>query len=271
MGAKLLLFCSLHDMPATGAHVAGVLKFLQLSVRVQPPMPPSPQRAAQPAQQQDGLCAAAGEDLAAQVAAAARRQAIPSVHDWQFEDVDCKAASSSARSSKSSSANWPAAVASSTATKAACSGKGGASAQQPVLHDGGSPSAAVLDAGDDLESPINILRGAAQMLVMLTLMYVLLDMGAAVYKGQSPVQQLLVSLAQLKHIAGIMLVPLGMMCLGLVLAICQYGLSRPQLQPPHSHTWSGTSRTGSTGPADGKAGASCKAGASSSAAPLADA
>jgi hypothetical protein len=63
------------------------------------------------------------------------------------------------------------------------------------------------------------------MLAMLMVMYLLLEVVAAVYKGRSPAQQLLTSLVQLKDLLGIMLVPLAMMCLGGVLAVWQFGLS----------------------------------------------
>jgi hypothetical protein len=138
------------------------------------------------------------------------------VQKWVFEDVDCKVLSKSdchapvGSSSSPDSGNDVSAL-----TKPAGKFAHGAS---------GTVAGAAVDS-DGQQSPYMVFRGATQMLVMLMVMYLLLEVVAAVCKGRSPAQQLLMSLVQLKDLLGIMLVPLAMMCLGGVLAVWQFGLS----------------------------------------------
>lgn len=136
------------------------------------------------------------------------------VEEWVFEDVDCKGAAgeSDCRSPSSSSSN------------PGLSKPDGKPAAGPAGGVPGAHAAAVRDSGSQ-QSPYVIFRGATQMLGMLLVMYLLLEVLAAVYKGRSPAWQLLESLTQLKELLGIMLVPLAMMCLGGVLAVWQFGLN----------------------------------------------
>jgi hypothetical protein len=138
-----------------------------------------------------------------------------SVQDWKFEEVVCKKSSSDVGDNSSSSGE-------------------GSSLKKRSGKQGGRTAAdagAGAGAADGQQSPYVIFRGAAQMLAMLLLMYLLLQVCAAVYKGHSPVSQLRAALSQVKDLLGIMLVPLAMMCLGGVLAIWQFGFSEGPAQP----------------------------------------
>jgi hypothetical protein len=65
-------------------------------------------------------------------------------------------------------------------------------------------------------------RAALQVMVMLLLMYLLIDVTAAIVKGKKPAQELLRSLTQIKALLQLMLAPLSMMLVGLLLAVFQY-------------------------------------------------
>jgi hypothetical protein len=91
------------------------------------------------------------------------------------------------------------------------------------------------------------------MLAMLLLMYLLLQVCAAVYKGHSPIAQLRSALSQVNDLLGIMLVPLAMMCLGGVLAIWQFGFSEGPAQPGQQQQRVQLHGSGKRDPAAGKA------------------
>jgi hypothetical protein len=73
------------------------------------------------------------------------------------------------------------------------------------------------------QSPLHIVRAALQVMAMLLLMYLLIDLTAAIVKGKKPVQELLRSLKQIKALLQLMLAPLSMMLVGLLVAVFQYG------------------------------------------------
>jgi hypothetical protein len=169
----------------------------------------------------------AGQLLQEEGSSAAAAAGLKPVQEWVFEEVDCKGgavhgSSSSDGASTSDSSMLP-----------VLSGKSGS---RTAAGASAAEVAAAVEA-EGQQSPYVIFRGAAQMLAMLLVMYLLLEVAAAVYKGRSPAQLLLLSLTQLKELLGIMLVPLAMMCLGGVLAVWQFGLGggpNQADQQPHS-------------------------------------
>jgi hypothetical protein len=231
LGTRLLLTAAVSGMSATSAHLHAIM------LVVRDLLAASPAQAA-PAAPVGAAAAAAGDADAPAAAHAEAADDEPSSHssasavlqeggfspagaaglkpveEWVFEDVDCKgnaAGEPDCRSPSSSSSNPGL---SKPDGKAAAGPAGGVSGDAAAVHESGAQ-----------QSPYVIFRGATQMLAMLLVMYLLLEVLAAVYKGRSPAQQLLESLAQLKDLLGIMLVPLAMMCLGGVLAVWQFGLN----------------------------------------------
>jgi hypothetical protein len=253
LGTRLLLTAVISGMSATSAHLHAIMSVLRDLMETTPEQEPAapaaaaaPVAAAAPAAAADGPAAAAAAAdadapvLDAQGGAAAEAEAgtdapssssdnvqevgssaataagVTPVQEWVFEDVDCKG---------SSMPDCQAPVGSSSSPDS--TDDAGALAK-PAGKSGPGASGSVASAGaesDGQQSPYMIFRGAAQMLAMLTVMYLLLELVAAVYKGRNPAEQLLASLVQLKDLLGIMLVPLAMMCLGGVLAVWQFGLS----------------------------------------------
>lgn len=241
LGTRLLLSAVVSGMSATSAHLHAIMlvvRDLLASTHVRAPAaraaaaaPAAHGAADVPAAEAEALAASDGEEADEDASrshssssssvqqeegvSAAGAAGLKPVEEWVFEDVDCKGAAAGepdCRSASSSSSNQglfkP-------------DGKPAAGPAGGVL--GGHP-AAVGDTGSQ-QSPYMIFKGAAQMMAMLLVMYLLLEVLAAVYKGRSPAQQLLESLTQLKELLGIMLVPLAMMCLGGVLAVWQFGLN----------------------------------------------
>lgn len=244
LGTRLLLTAVISGMSATSAHLHAIMSVLRELMESTPDpeaaapaaAAAAPVAAAAPAASADAGASAldAQESAAAEAAAHANAQSPSSdsaqevgssaaaaagltpVQEWVFEDVNCKGSSMPdgqvpvGSSSSPDSGNDVSAL-----TKPAGKSVPGAC---------GSVAGAAAET-DGQQSPYMIFRGATQMLAMLMVMYLLLEVVAAVYKGRSPAQQLLTSLVQLKDLLGIMLVPLAMMCLGGVLAVWQFGLS----------------------------------------------
>jgi hypothetical protein len=65
-------------------------------------------------------------------------------------------------------------------------------------------------------------------MAMLLLMYLLIDVTAAIVKGKKPAQELLRSLTQIKALLQLMLAPLSMMLVGLLLAVFQFRNPGPE-------------------------------------------
>jgi membrane protein implicated in regulation of membrane protease activity len=65
-------------------------------------------------------------------------------------------------------------------------------------------------------------------MAMLLLMYLLIDVTAAIVKGKKPAQELLRSLTQIKALLQLMLAPLSMMLVGLLLAVFQFRNPDPE-------------------------------------------
>eukprot|EP00775_Hariotina_reticulata_P011574 gene11574-11718_t len=73
-------------------------------------------------------------------------------------------------------------------------------------------------------SPLHAVYAALQVMAMLSLMYILLDMTAAVVKGRQPLKELLRVVQSIGAMFKVMLAPLCMMLVGWVIAMAQYGL-----------------------------------------------
>lgn len=229
LGTRLLLTAVVSGMSATSAHLHAIMLVVRDLLAASPAQaaPAAPVVAASAAANAHAEAADAGDEQAEEPSShssvvlqkggfsPAGAAGLKPVEEWVFEDVDCKgnaAGEQDCRSPSSSSSSNPGLV--KQDGKAAAGPAGGVAGDAAEVHESGAQ-----------QSPYVIFRGATQMLAMLLVMYFLLEVLAAVYKGRSPAQQLLESLAQLKDLLGIMLVPLAMMCLGGALAVWQFGLN----------------------------------------------
>lgn len=243
MGTQLMLYSVIGGMTATSSHLHSImtaLRALEAAASTAADAAASaavaaPAAAAVPselahagaddaasgapvdASEGDGGCSSPMQAAGTSAAAAA---GVKPVQEWVFEDVDCKGSSSGVGAADISTCD-------------AGSGAEGAGAEKAAAHKLAQPArpaspvqpGAAAGVEDGQQSPLTIFKGAAQMLAMLLVMYLLLEVVAAVYKGRSPAKQLLASLLHLKELMGVMLVPLAMMCLGGVLAVWQFGLT----------------------------------------------
>lgn len=240
LGTRLLLTAVVSGMSATSAHLHAIMLVVRdLLASTQAPAPAA--RAAAAAAAAPGAADVPAADTEAadggeeadedashsnsssssvlQEGVSAAVTGLKPVEEWVFEDVDCKGAAAGELDCRSPS--------SSSSNSGLSKPSDGKPAAGPAGGVPGGHASAVRDSGSHQQSPYVIFRGATQMLGMLLVMYLLLEVLAAVYKGRSPAQQLLESLTQLKELLGIMLVPLAMMCFGGVLAVWQFGLNGP--------------------------------------------
>lgn len=82
------------------------------------------------------------------------------------------------------------------------------------------------------QSPLLAIKQTGEVIIKLMLMYVFLEMAAGLFKGHSPLQHLLLAVAQLKLVLRALLAPLSMMCSGFALAMIQYSFVSRNQQPP---------------------------------------
>jgi hypothetical protein len=198
IGYHLLVFALNNSMGATAAHIGAVLRVLQ---------------------QHAGAAAAA---------AAAAGTATAS----NLAPISCGTSSSSAAESaeitaadnRSSAEYSPSSKAGPCAAAAAFTG--GSSSSSKASAGKAVPAAAAASGGQPgtghEQSPMHIVRAALQVMAMLLLMYLLIDVTAAIVKGKAPAQELLRSLTQIKALLQLMLAPLSMMLVGLLLAVFQF-------------------------------------------------
>lgn len=189
IGYHLLVFALNNSMPVTAAHLGGIL------------------RAVRPR----GAAAAAGR-AASELASCDGGK--PSGSSQQTE-VTCDDSGGDASCSKAGASSSGAGASSSGSGSSSAAGKLPVGAKAAFKPRGGDPAE---------QSPLHILRAALQVMAMLLLMYLLLDLTAAVVKGKQPMQELQRSIRQIKALFSLMAAPLLMMCIGLALAIAQYGL-----------------------------------------------
>jgi hypothetical protein len=206
MGYHLLVFALNNSMSNTAAHLGSILRTLQ-------------QHGASTAAA-SAAAAAANASAPAPISCAAPAAAAAAASCSEVTVAEERSSGEYSPSSKAGPSKAATAFAADNVCGSSSSSSGGSKAG-PAKAEGAAAAAA--NGSGHEQSPLHIVRAALQVMAMLLLMYLLLDVTAAIVKGKKPAQELVRSLKQIKALLQLMLAPLCMMLVGLLLAVFQYG------------------------------------------------